>query len=320
MTPKKLSESDKQEILQLYRSSPETSSTLANRYEVSTSTISRLLKASFSEVEYEALIQQKRSGRFQNDVTPASTNPSDEASEPVASESPTPDIVLTPAELETGIRRQRRRSSAVSAASDPIDPPDTQLELPTISDQAETESIHAVTEDYTAGEFLKEILKEDLVIQTELSEDEDDEDDLEEDEDLLDDLEDDLEDLDEGEEDGNDLTDFSPIQIQPQTIVQVLPLSEADIPKIFYLVVDRTAELITRPLRDFGVLGQIPAEETQEKTLPIFDNHRVARRFSRKTQRVIKVPDGTMLQKVGPYLQAKGITRLLIDGHVYSLP
>jgi hypothetical protein len=72
-------------------------------------------------------------------------------------------------------------------------------------------------------------------------------------------------------------------------------------------------------LKDFAELGQIPTEENQEKTLPIFDNHRIAKRFLRRMQRVVKVPDGRVLQKVRPYLQAKGITRLLIDGQIYSL-
>ena len=99
----------------------------------------------------------------------------------------------------------------------------------------------------------------------------------------------------------------------------MLPLAEASIPKTCYLVVDRAAELVARPLREFGELGQIPSDETQEKTLPVFDNHRVAKRFSNiRTQRVIKIPDSGVLQKAALHLQAKGITRLLIDGQVYT--
>ncbi|MBC6430754.1 hypothetical protein FM036_07885 [Nostoc sp. HG1] len=90
-------------------------------------------------------------------------------------------------------------------------------------------------------------------------------------------------------------------------------------PKTCYLVIDRSSELITRPLKDFGDLGQIPSLETQQRTLPVFDNHRVAKRFSTKRDRVIKVPDSKMLHKARTHLQAKGITRLLIDGQVYSL-
>ena len=57
----------------------------------------------------------------------------------------------------------------------------------------------------------------------------------------------------------------------------------------------------------------------RQKTLPIFDNHRVARRFSNRSQRVIKVPDGRLLYKTCYHLQAKGITRILLDGQIYSL-
>jgi hypothetical protein len=109
-------------------------------------------------------------------------------------------------------------------------------------------------------------------------------------------------------------------RIAGKVLVQVLPLAEASLPRTCYLVVDRSAELIARPLKEFGDLGQIPEAETLEKTLPIFDNHRIAKRYSNpRTQRVIKLPDGQVLQKTSSHLQAKGITRLLIDGQVYAL-
>ena len=101
--------------------------------------------------------------------------------------------------------------------------------------------------------------------------------------------------------------------------LEILPLSQAIFPHTCYLVIDRSAELIVKPLADFADLGAIPQEEIREKTLPVFDNHRIAKRFSHRRERVIKVPDGKMLQKTSRYLQDKGITRLLIDGQIYSL-
>jgi hypothetical protein len=150
---------------------------------------------------------------------------------------------------------------------------------------------------------------------------------LEQDEDLdADDLEDD--DFDAEEEFDDDLDEegleegalLAPGVLQGKSWVQVLPFSEAPLPRTCYLVVDRSAELIARPLKEFGDLGQIPEEEVQEKTLPVFDNHRVAKRFSNpRTHRIIKLPDGKMLERTTSHLQAKGITRLLIDGQVYAL-
>ena len=60
---RKLTDSDKQEILKLYRESAETTSTLAERYGVSNSTISRLLKSTLPEEEYEYLVSLKRAAR-----------------------------------------------------------------------------------------------------------------------------------------------------------------------------------------------------------------------------------------------------------------
>ncbi|MEL6166692.1 MAG: transposase, partial [Cyanobacteria bacterium J06628_3] len=143
----------------------------------------------------------------------------------------------------------------------------------------------------------------------------DDSDDLEDLDDLLED-----DDFDDDEEDDFEPpTRFIPRTRSNEPLVQVLPLSAAPLPRTCYIVIDRAAELITRPLREFSDLGEIPSPETQETTLPVFDNHRVAKRFSSKRDRVIKVPDSKVLHKARYQLQAKGITRLLIDGQVYSL-
>ena len=63
MSPKKLSDAVKQEILQLYRETNQTTSTLSELYGVSSSTISRFLKTHLSPIEYDQLIQQKRLAR-----------------------------------------------------------------------------------------------------------------------------------------------------------------------------------------------------------------------------------------------------------------
>jgi transposase-like protein len=128
---------------------------------------------------------------------------------------------------------------------------------------------------------------------------------------------------DDYDSDDDDLDDFSltgsALTLQSEVLLEVMPFAQAVLPKICYLVVDRTAELVTRPLKDFGELGQIPAHEIQACTLPVFDNHRIARRFSHRTQRIIKVPDGNMLRSASTQLSAKGITRLLINGQIYAL-
>ncbi len=305
MSARKLTDADKVEIVKLYRETDETTSTLAMRYDVSHSTISRFLKSTLSPSEYEVLIQQKRSGRTLKDSSEPEEEVPVEIERSLQLELP---LATTPA-----ARLRRRRSSALDETEgEPLE-----LEAPEApSPPREVPAPRAATKDELVdatyaeeASTFREMLPEDLLeLQGELA-------DLDEDEEDEDD--EDFEDADE-----EDLEDEAPIlrrAVRSGVKVQVLPLSQALIPKTCYLVVDRAAELVVKPLKDFADLGLIPTEEVQERTLPVFDNHRVARRFSNRTQRVIKVPDGKMLQKVGDHLKAKGITRLLIDGQVYSL-
>lgn len=312
MTPRKLSDSDKQEIIERYREPGETTVTLADRYGVSNSTISRILKNSFSDDEYKALVQQKREARFPN----SHPEPEPAESEPAGSAPESDDLVQEPdvspqVTVPAPIKLRRRRSSAPESSETQAEA--TQLELLNELESPAYESMVSFEESSTAEtKVIEEMLGETILDEEDYSDlDEDDDDD--EDEDDLD--EDDL------DEDELDMVEM-PVtrrRLGATGLIQVLPLSEASLPKICYLVVDRSAELITRPLREFSDLGQIPVPEIQQKTLPVFDNHRVARRFSNRSQRVIKIPDGRMLQKTSTCLQAKGITRLLIDGQVYSL-
>ncbi len=350
MTPRKLSDSDKNQIVELYRQPGETTLTLANQYGVSNTTISRILKSTLPAGEYEGLIQQKRvasrnpetlsreldEAPIQGSILEVPAPAIAEIPEPVIAEIPEPTLAIAeifepePEVAETlepeptplaasvsldstservvaaPIRRSRKRSSAETEAEAPV------------------EEISEVVKELTTAPVVKKV----LVTANELNlaevspafqelADEDEDDDLD---DLDDDLEEGLDDDLDGDFDDEESGALLPsLQLNSASLVRVLPLTEAAIPKTCYLVVDRAAELIARPLREFGELGQIPTEEIQEKTLPVFDNHRVAKRFSNvRTQRVIKIPDSSILQKTASHLQAKGITRLLIDGQVYA--
>ncbi len=287
MSPKKLTNDDKQEILNLYRQTPETTSTLADRYGVSSSTISRFLKNTLSDMEYEELIQQKRLARTNkpqtDSETPAKVTLQDFIPVPQPTVTQT-ESVESPADIPSEEPPSKPKPVTVKKAP------------PILVSQEEEEETEEETEELENLDVvaLGEMLGEDL-------EDSDEDWDDEEDED---------EDEDEDDYDGS---------LSTEGDIQVLPLSAATFPRTCYLVIDRAAELIARPLKEFAHLGQIPADEVQQKTLPIFDNHRVARRFSNRSQRVVKVPDGRLLHKTCSHLQAKGITRILMDGQIYSL-
>ncbi|MHC5935195.1 transposase [Nostoc sp.] len=328
---RKLTDSDKQEILKLYRETAETTSTLADRYGVSNSTISRLLKSTLPEDEYEYLVSLKRAARTPEgraqvsyEQLPLLTQPEPEIEVPPSQSQPleVPKVEPLPrrvihveqelyseetAESIAASRRVRRRPSASEKpklrVTEKLETPEPKpLEIVSIP-------IPPLKDEHPGAAVIAHLLGEDLLDESE------DLDDLEDD-----DLEED--DFEEEDFDDDDLDEQRPLVTKRrpgEASVQVLPLSVANLPKTCYLVIDRSSELITRPLKDFGDLGQIPTLETQQRTLPVFDNHRVAKRFSTKRDRVIKVPDSKMLHKARTHLQAKGITRLLIDGQVYSL-
>jgi len=343
---RKLTDSDKQEILKLYRETAETTSTLADRYGVSNSTISRLLKSTLPEDEYEYLVSLKRAARTPEgraqvnyEQLPLLSLPEPEQPEP---EQPEPEIEVPRSESQPlatpKVEPQPRRviHVEVAAVEEEFDSEDTAESIaasrrvrrrPSASEKPKLRVIEKLEtpeqkppeivsipipplrDAHPGATVIAHILGEDLLDESEDLDDLDD-----------DDLDDD--DFEEEDFDDDDLDEQRPLVTKRrpgEASVQVLPLSVANLPKTCYLVIDRSSELITRPLKDFGDLGQISSLETQQRTLPVFDNHRVAKRFSTKRDRVIKVPDSKMLHKARTHLQAKGITLLLIDGQIYSL-
>lgn len=384
MAPKKLSESEKKEIVQLYGKPEESTATLASRFGVSSSTISRVLKQSLSGDDYNALVQQKRTGSqsiqspSKIDVVSEVSDPSQEQSEIVSApsapktkskqsspkrspikqvaqrmpgEQPASDSMSadheTTAEasaveintfpskpktkskstlsIDENTSRRRRKRSRTTDDDDDV----TQLPIAQLHDSEDDDTESDAPSSWK--EIDKPVLRSGNVQADPVSyaRDDDDESDelLSEEEDLDDDLLDDDDDFDDDldselddDDDESDEDALNPIKLKSVDVAQIFPFSAAELPRTCYLVIDRSAELITRPLQEFGELGDFPSAELSESTLPVFDNHRVAKRFAnRRTQRIVKIPDSRILRKTMPYLQSKGITRLLIDGQVYSL-
>ena len=387
MSPRKLTEDDKQEILEQYRNSEATTSTLATSFEVSSSTISRFLKNKLTTDEYEDLIQQKRLARTPRGEKSSTAKSTSKAkttkktkktktktktkSEPAKEESKTKSKTrsrkskkvlsvadneampeLTPAdnqlqetpapaasEPKSGSRvRRRRRSSAKpesAVAIQEIAPKSEVVEevstVPTSATEldsdlaAEEAPVKLVLDDISSKSSERATSKSDrLILKSERLEAEEEDDDDEEDLSALTEmLGEDLEDINDEEDEEDEEDEWEEVTYDNRAAnlsdIQILPLSQASLPRTCYLVIDRSAELIVKPLAEFADLGIIPDTEVRQRTLPVFDNHRIAKRFSHRRERVIKVPDGRMLQKTSHHLQEKGITRLLIDGQIYSL-
>jgi transposase-like protein len=329
MTPPKLSESEKIEIIDLYRETEENTITLAERFGVSSSTVRRLLQSTLSEDEYKTLVQQKQKRSVQSADLPEEL-PTKVAGKKRQKKQVVAETIEEKDEIEevTPVVSKRGRQAGKKAKLQIVEP----LESTTLAEDdhgkkrrskkvsvANSDLIEPIAELPISTKDLVEMF--DLeVSQNQTFADFDDAFDDTEDDDGLESFSDD--DHNDGELDdplpantaGNFRLSLSQDQ---QSLIQILPLSVAILPRTCYLVVDRSAELVTKPLMAFAELGRIPPEEIQEKTLPIFDNHRVAKRFSERNQKVLKVPDGKIFAKTIGHLRKKGITRFLIDGRVY---
>ncbi len=306
MSSSKLSDPEKQEIVKLYQEVPEeTTITLAERYGVSSSTVRRVLQNAIAKEIYDTLTQQKqrlhrtgkKSERNTQKLEEESTSITELESEPLSQPSSSEPETPSSSDITSTLKRRRKRSSAIEA----VQSTDSEAAMP--SESVPSESIQY---SKNSSPRFEELSDQDFLSQNGEFDDEFDPDEDEEEDDFEADL------------DSEDDEFYEPpLPFMGTTQVQILPLTEASLPKTCYLVIDRSAELVAKPLKAFSELGQIPPDEFYEKTLPVFDNHRVASRFSARNQRVFKVPDSQLLHKTASYLQAKGITRLLIDGQVY---
>ena len=108
-----------------------------------------------------------------------------------------------------------------------------------------------------------------------------------------------------------DLSDRLPVEVQP--------LQAGSLPNSVYMLVDKVVELDARPLRDFPELAHLEESELDRQGLFLYGNPRAAKRQCGRSQRVIKVPDTAVFERTSPYLLARGITRLVIDGSLIAL-
>ncbi|AFY72928.1 hypothetical protein Syn7502_00794 [Synechococcus sp. PCC 7502] len=329
MSSSKLAIADKQEILRLYCETDLSTAKLSKQFGISPSTTLRLLQEMMSPEAYKEIVQKKQT------KSPKSAQKSNKQiknqSKPIASESITQSTNQVASQLDLELL----------AAIEETESPKAVVELGRPAAPIRPMPITPLTKEVIkVKEVIKEIIEEAPVeiTEEELPSDFSDSDDLEDfdeqksvvedlvhdlvhEEDIIDDEFDEDDELD-PEDDEFDEDSASGL-INPDlnsvaNILSILPLEEAELSHICYIVVDKASEIVTRPMRDFKDLGKVPTDEINLQALPVFDNHRSARRFSTPNQKVIKFPS-SLIYATRSHLSQKGITRLLYDGQVFSL-
>ena len=124
--------------------------------------------------------------------------------------------------------------------------------------------------------------------------------------------------LNEFSEESSPLTTFTeiiPLDLEIDNAVQKdlssVPLSEIDLPNVVFMVVNKSIELETKFLKDYPHWHFLSKEELNRKTIEIFLDLKIAKRFCNKDQKVIKVPNTDVFRIVAPILLNKGISRIV---------
>ncbi len=105
----------------------------------------------------------------------------------------------------------------------------------------------------------------------------------------------------------------------PQKDLSSIPISKAELPKVVYMVVDKKIELEIKYLKEYPDWQFLSQEELNRKTIEIFIDLKVAKRFCNANQKVIKVPNTDVFRIAAPFLLKKGISRIVSVDKLISL-
>ena len=98
-----------------------------------------------------------------------------------------------------------------------------------------------------------------------------------------------------------------------------IPISEINFPKMVYMIVDKNIELEIKLLKDYPQWDFLPSSDLNRKTIEIFNDIKVAKRFCKKEQKVIKVPNTDVFRIAAPILISRGISRIVSSEQLIAL-
>ena len=98
-----------------------------------------------------------------------------------------------------------------------------------------------------------------------------------------------------------------------------VPISEVDLPKVVYMIVDKKIELEIKLLKDFPEWDFLPDDDLNRKTLEIFFDLNIAKRSCKKEQKVLKIPNTDVFKIAARFLVGKGISRIVCAENLIAL-
>ena len=98
-----------------------------------------------------------------------------------------------------------------------------------------------------------------------------------------------------------------------------VPISEVDLPKVVYMIVDKKIELEIKLLKDFPEWDFLPDDDLNRKTIEIFFDLNIAKRSCKKEQKVLKIPNTDVFKIAARFLVGKGISRIVCAENLIAL-
>ena len=121
----------------------------------------------------------------------------------------------------------------------------------------------------------------------------------------------------------NNFVEIEPLNLEidklPQKDLSSFPINDVVLPKIVYMIVNKQVELETKLLKEYVEWNFLSDEDLNRNTIEIFYDLKVAKKSSKKDQRVIKVPNSDVLKITAPILKLRGISRIVSEEVLIAL-
>lgn len=112
---------------------------------------------------------------------------------------------------------------------------------------------------------------------------------------------------------------FEFIDLERQVDLTSKPLNEFSFPDDIFMIIDKNIELETQTVRDYPEYDFLSDSDQNRKIIKVFSKKKSASLFCSKNQKVLKVPNGKVLNLAAPFLLKKGITRIIFDDYLLSI-
>ena len=109
------------------------------------------------------------------------------------------------------------------------------------------------------------------------------------------------------------------IEFEKQQEISSIPLIDANLPKVVFMIIDKKIELDIKLLKDFAEWQFLPEEDLKRKTIRIFSDQKKGKKICTLNQKLIKVPNSNVFALVSDKLISKGITRIIFDDLLVAL-